>query len=153
MISEILFCFHRIFHGNSMEQHSSSFGLGIINLLLTKYLLNWRNLIMENTLYPWVTGSNMSLGRFHRSKNTFNRKLNYNFHSPHYLAEVLMYLCLSIILGPRHITGIVVFVWVFINQVITELSLKFPCITLFYFLVRSCLDESHLVQRKVRQLS
>ena len=36
---------------------------------------------------------------------------------PHYLAEIIMYLCLAIILGPRHLTGIVVFLWVLINQV------------------------------------
>ena len=36
---------------------------------------------------------------------------------PHYLAEIIIYLCLAVILGPRHLTGIVVFLWVFINQV------------------------------------
>ena len=36
---------------------------------------------------------------------------------PHYLAEIIIYLCLAVILGPRHITGIVIFIWVFINQV------------------------------------
>ena len=40
---------------------------------------------------------------------------------PHYLAEILMYACLSIILSANHKTGIVVFLWVLINQAIAGL--------------------------------
>ena len=41
---------------------------------------------------------------------------------PHYLAEILMYASLSIILSANHKTGIVVFLWVLINQTIVLLS-------------------------------
>lgn len=40
---------------------------------------------------------------------------------PHYLAEIIMYLCFVVILGPKHWTGIVIFVWVLINQVVAAL--------------------------------
>ena len=40
---------------------------------------------------------------------------------PHYLAEILMYLSLAIIVGTKHKTGWLIFTWVLINQVIAGL--------------------------------
>ena len=40
---------------------------------------------------------------------------------PHYLAEVIMYASLSLILGLSHRTGIVLAMWVFINQTVAAL--------------------------------
>ena len=45
----------------------------------------------------------------------------YYVSCPHYLAEILMYACISVILGIKHKTGIIIFSWVLINQVIAGL--------------------------------
>lgn len=37
---------------------------------------------------------------------------------PHYMCEIIIYTCLMLILGPEHRTGVMVWAWVTINQVI-----------------------------------
>jgi 3-oxo-5-alpha-steroid 4-dehydrogenase 3 len=49
----------------------------------------------------------------------------YYVSCPHYLAEILMYACISIILGIKHKTGIIIFIWVLINQVIAGMMSHF----------------------------
>ena len=49
----------------------------------------------------------------------------YYVSCPHYLAEILMYGCLAIILGFKHQTAIVIFLWVLINQLIAGLMSHF----------------------------
>jgi 3-oxo-5-alpha-steroid 4-dehydrogenase 3 len=44
---------------------------------------------------------------------------------PHYLAEVIMYASLSALLGWRNTTGWVIFLWVFMNQVVAALLSHF----------------------------
>ena len=44
---------------------------------------------------------------------------------PHYLAEIIIYGCFSGILGFKHQTGMFVFVWVLVNQVIAALMSHF----------------------------
>ena len=41
---------------------------------------------------------------------------------PHYLAEIIMYACFAVILGPtQHKTAIFIFAWVLINQIVAGL--------------------------------
>ena len=50
----------------------------------------------------------------------------YYISCPHYFAEILMYACLSVILGiTKHRTGLFIFIWVLINQVIAGLMSHF----------------------------
>jgi len=49
----------------------------------------------------------------------------YYVSCPHYLAEILMYASLAIILGYKHQTAIVLFLWVLINQLIAGLMSHF----------------------------
>lgn len=44
---------------------------------------------------------------------------------PHYTAEVILYGCFSVILGLKHQTGVLVFIWVLINQTIASLMSHF----------------------------
>lgn len=44
---------------------------------------------------------------------------------PHYLAEIVLYVCLSAILGVRHQTGLIVMGWVIINQIVAGLMSHF----------------------------
>ncbi len=44
---------------------------------------------------------------------------------PHYLAEILMYASLAAILGWQNTTGLVIFAWVFMNQVVSALMSHF----------------------------
>ena len=49
----------------------------------------------------------------------------YYISCPHYFAEILMYACLSVLLGIQHKTGIIIFLWVLINQVIAGIMSHF----------------------------
>lgn len=44
---------------------------------------------------------------------------------PHYAAEVIMYACLAAILGARNTTGLMLFVWVLVNQTVAALMSHF----------------------------
>ncbi len=37
---------------------------------------------------------------------------------PHYLAEIILYMCIAAILGPEHQTGWLIFFWVVVNQLV-----------------------------------
>merc|ERR1712211_217089 len=40
---------------------------------------------------------------------------------PHYLAEILIYFSFALILGTKHTTAWMIFLWVFVNQIIAGL--------------------------------